>query len=51
MSPVAALLLLGAFVVVVGAILLLAPSEDEMTPYIDQVGQRIGTVLGTGALQ
>lgn len=45
MSPVAAVLLLGIFVLVAGAILLLAPRADEMTPYIDQVGQRIGSVL------
>lgn len=41
MSTITALLLVALFAAVVGAILAFAPSEDEMTPLIDQVGQRI----------
>lgn len=41
MNTITALLLSVLLAAVVGAILALAPSEDEMTPLIDQVGQRI----------
>ncbi|MFC7502107.1 hypothetical protein ACOACQ_17610 [Nocardioides sp. CPCC 206347] len=41
MSTITALLLAALFAAVVGAFFALAPSEDEMTPLLDQVAQRV----------